>query len=76
MKSKSKNDVIEYEKQHNLVIKLEKRCKKGFFDNHETKNNFKPFMSTSKPYFSSRHAEGDVGILLIENNKFYLKIIK
>ena len=31
MKSKSKNDVIEYKKQHNLVLKLKKRCKKGFF---------------------------------------------
>ena len=39
MKSKSKNDVIEYKKQHNLVLKLKKRCKKGFFDKLETKNN-------------------------------------
>ena len=39
MKSKSKNDVIEYKKQHNLLLKLEKHCQKGFFDNLETKNN-------------------------------------
>ena len=31
MKPKSKNDVIEYKKQHNLVVKLKKHCKKGFF---------------------------------------------
>ena len=30
MKSKSKNDMIKYKKQHNLVVKLKKRCKKGF----------------------------------------------
>ena len=36
MKSKSKNDVIKYKKQHNVVLKLTKRCKKGFFDNLET----------------------------------------
>ena len=42
MKSNFKNDIIEYKKQHNLVVKLKKR-KKNFFDNLETKNNSKPF---------------------------------
>ena len=51
MKSKAKDDVIEYKKQHNLVVKLKKRSEIGFFDNLETKNNSKPFWSTSKPYF-------------------------
>ena len=59
MKSNTKNDVIEYKKQQNLVPKLKKRCKKGFFGNLETKNNSKPFWSTSKPYFSNKHAKGD-----------------
>ena len=72
MKSKSKNDVIEYKMQHNLVVKLKKRCKKGFFDNLETKNNSKLFRSTSTPYFSNKHAKGDADILLIENNKILL----
>ena len=43
MKPKSKNDVIEYKKQHNLVVKLKKRYKNVFFDNLETKNKSKPF---------------------------------
>ena len=30
MISKSKNDVIKYKKQHNLILKLKKRCKKEF----------------------------------------------
>ena len=72
MKPKSKNDVIEYKKQHNLVLKLKKRCKKGFFDKLETKNNSKPFWSTSKPNFSNKHAKRDVDILLIENDKILL----
>ena len=59
MKSNTKNDVIEYKKQQILVPKLKKRCKKGFFGNLETKNNSKPFWSTSKPYFSNKHAKGD-----------------
>ena len=57
MKSKAKNDVIEYKKQHNLVVKLKKRSKIKFFDNLETKINSKPFWSTSKPYFSNKHAK-------------------
>ena len=76
MKSKSKKDVIEYKKQHNLVVKLKKRFKKGFFDNLETKSNSKPFWWTSKPYFSNKHAKGDADILLIENNKVLLDSCK
>ena len=37
MKPKSKNEY------NNLVVKLKKRCKKGFFDNLETRNKSKPF---------------------------------
>ena len=31
MKSKSKNDVIKHKKHHNLVLKLEERCKQKTF---------------------------------------------
>ena len=43
VKPKSKNDVIQYKKQHNLVVKLKKRCKEGFFHNLEIKSKSKPF---------------------------------
>ena len=76
MKSNSKNDVIKYKKQHNLVLKLKKRSKKGVFDKLETKNNSKPFWSTSKPNFSNKHAKGDADILLIENDKILMIIVK
>ena len=72
MKSKSKNDIIEHTKQHNLVLTLKKRCKKGFFDNFETKKNSKPFWSTSKPNFSNKHAMGDADIFLIKNDTILL----
>ena len=39
MKSKSKIDEIEYKKQHNIFVKLNKRWKKEFLDSLETKNN-------------------------------------
>ena len=72
LKSKSKNYVIEYKKQHNLVVKLKKRCKKEFFDNLETKNNSKRFWSTAKPHFSNKHGKGEADILFIENNEILL----
>ena len=43
MKPKSKNNVIEYKKQHSLVVILKKRCKKGFFDSLEIKKNLNRF---------------------------------
>ena len=42
-KTKSVDDLIKYKKQRNLVVKLNKNCKKEFFDNLETKNNSKSF---------------------------------
>ena len=42
-KTKSINDLIKYKKQRNLVVKLNKNCKKEFFGNLETKNNSKSF---------------------------------
>ena len=73
MKSKSKNEVIEYEKQHNkVVVKLKKRCEKIVFDNHDTNNNSKRSWSTCKLYFSNKHAKDDADILLIETNKIVI----
>ena len=67
MKSKLKNDKTEYEKQCNIVVKLNNCCKKTFFDNLETKNNSKTFWSTWNSYFTNKHSQGDADILLIEN---------
>ena len=41
LKNKSVDDLIKYKKQRNLVVKLTKNCKKEFFDNLETKKQFK-----------------------------------
>ena len=51
-KIKSVYDLIKYKKQRNLVTKLNKNCKKEFFDNFEIKNNSKSFWDKCKPYFS------------------------
>ena len=74
-KTKSVNDLIKYKKQRNLVVKLNKNCKKQFFDNLEIKNNSKPFWDKCKPYFSNKHSKyySDICYMLIEKDKLLLK---
>ena len=72
-KTMSVDDLIKYKKQRNLVVKLNKNCKKEFFDNLEIKNNSKLFWDKCKPYFSNKHSKGDSDILLIENDELLLK---
>ena len=72
-KTKSIDNLIKYKKQRNLVVKLNKNCKKEFFDNLETKNNSKSFWDKCKPYFSNKHSKGDSDILLIEKDELLLK---
>ena len=48
-KTKPVDDLIKYKKQRNLVVKLNKICKKEFFDNLEIKNNSKSFWNKFKP---------------------------
>ena len=72
-KTKSVEDLIKYKKQRNLVVKLNKNCKKEFFDNLETKGNSKSFWNKCKPYFSNKHSKGDSDILLIEKDELLLK---
>ena len=72
-KTKSVDDLLKYKKQRNLVVKLNKNCKKEFFDNLEIKNNSKLFWDKCKPYFSNKHSKGDSDILLIEKDELLLK---
>ena len=66
MKSKLKKDAIECKKQQNLIVKLKKHFKKGFFDSLETKNNSKPFWSISKPYFSNEQCKRMIQIIIVK----------
>ena len=71
-KTKSVDDLIKYKKQRNLVVKLNKNCKKEFFDNLETKNNSKLFWDKCKPYFSNKHSKDDSDKLLIQKDELLL----
>ena len=59
-----------------MVIKLNKNCKKEFFDNFEIENNSKSFWDKCKRYFSNKHSKGDSDILLIEKDELLLKYKK
>ena len=72
-KTKSVDDLIRYKKQRNFVVKLNKNCKKDFFDNLDTKNNSQSFWDKCKPHFSNKHSKGDSDILLIEKGELLLK---
>ena len=72
-KTKSLDDLLKYKKQCNLVVILNKNCKKEFFDNLQTKNNSKSFRDNCNPYFSNKHLKGDSDILLIEKDELLLK---
>ena len=69
-KTKSLEDLIKYKKQRNLVVKLNKNCKKVTL---ETKDNSKSFWDKCKPYFSNKHSKGDSDILLMEKDELLLK---
>ena len=46
-----------------MVVKLNKNCKKEFFDNLEIQNNSKLFWDKCKPYVSNKQSKDDSDIL-------------
>ena len=55
-----------------MVVKLNKKHKKEYFENLNVATNSKPF-DNCKPYFSNKHANGDSNITLIEEDEMLLK---
>ena len=62
-------DILNYKKQHNLVVKINNESKREYFDKLNVKATTKPFFKTSKPYFSNKHSHGGSTITLIENDR-------
>ena len=71
-KSQLAADLSKYKKQCNLVVKLNMKPKKEYFENLDVATNSKPF-DNCKPYFSNKHAKGDSNIMLIEKGEMLLK---
>ena len=76
MKSKSKNDVIEYKKQHNVVLKLKNRCKKESFDNLETKITLSRFGQLLSHISPINMQKVMLIFSLLKIIKFYLIIVE
>ena len=56
-----------------MVVKLNKKHKKEYFENLNVATNSKPILDTRQPYFSNKHAKGDFNIMLIEKDEIALK---
>ena len=68
-KTRKSVDIFNYIKQRNLVVKINHKCKREYFDKLNVKTTTKPFWKTCKPYFSNKHSHGGSKITLIENDR-------
>ena len=68
-KTKQLENITQYMKKRNLVVKLNRESKTQYFDNIQTYKNSKPFWNKSKPYFSNKHAHGVSKIILIKKER-------
>ena len=66
-KTKQLENITQYMKKRNLIVKLNRESKTQYFDNMQTYENSKHFWNKSKPYFSNKHAHGVSKIILIKN---------
>ena len=78
LKNKAKStkapvDIVNYKKQRNLVVSLNRQAKYEYFDEVSNSESSRSFWDTCKPYFSNKHDRGDSKITLIENDKMLLK---
>ena len=68
-------DIFNYKKQRNLVIKINKECKRDYLDKLNIKTTTKQFSKTCKPYLSNKHSHGaknsliEIDRIVSENNK-------
>ena len=58
--------------QRNLVVKLNKKNKKEYFENLNVPTTSKPFWDKHKSYFSNKHTKGDSNIVLIKKEDILL----
>ena len=72
-RTRSPIDIVNYKKQRNLVVSLNRQAKYEYFNEVSNSESSRPFWETYKPYFSNKHARGDSKIMLIENDKMLLK---
>ena len=55
-KSQLPADLSKYKKRRNLVVELNKKCKKEYSENLNVATNSRPFWDKGKSCFSNKHA--------------------
>ena len=68
-RTKQQEDIANYKKQRNFVVKLNKETKLQYFNNLDISKNSKPFWDKCRAYFSNKRAHGDPKIILIEKEE-------
>ena len=68
-RTKQQEDIANYKKQRNFVVKLNKETKLQYFNNLDTSKNSKAFWDKCRPYVSNKRARGDSKIILIEKEE-------
>ena len=72
-KTRKAVNISNYKKQRSLVVKINNKCKREYFDKFNVKTTTKLFWKTCKPYFSNKHSHGSSKITLIENDRIISK---
>ena len=72
-KTKSRNDIINYKKQRNLVVKLNNISKFEYFNKYDPNKQAKHFWVNCKPYFWNKHSKADTNIMFSENSELIMK---
>ena len=67
-KTKNPEDLAKFKVQRNLVVKLNKKARKSYFETTDPKQNSKGFWNACKPYFSDKVSGVQGKIILVERN--------
>ena len=66
-------DKLEYKKQRNLVVDLNRKMKLDYFENFNISSDCKPFWVACKPYFTDKGIRSSSNIMLLENDDIVIK---
>ena len=69
VKTKSLTAMEDYRKQRNLVVNLNRQCKKKFFNSTKELPGCKGFWDLYKPFFSDKGSSSNEKVLLVEKGK-------
>ena len=72
-KTKNPFGIINYKKQRNYIVQLNKNSKLEYLNNFDSGQESKPFWVKCKPYFSNKHSKADTDIILHEKGDIIFK---